>query len=88
MNSYELNASALWNRGLKENCSSVVMKLFAVENWARIEVAEYLVLCLQRLALILVTFSQKPFCTVQSLNLYLRQFNVTRGNEILFANFE
>lgn len=64
------------------------MKLFAVENWARIEVAEYLVLCLQRLALILVTFSQKPVCTVQSLNLYMRQFNVTRGNEILFANFE
>lgn len=64
------------------------MKLFAVENWARIEVSEYLFLCLQGLALILVTFSQKAFCTVQSLNLYLRQFNITMGNEILFANLE
>lgn len=65
-----------------------MLKLFAVANWARIEISEYLFLSLQRLALILVTFSQRPFCTVQSLILYLRQFNVTMGIEMLIANFE
>lgn len=59
-----------------------------MENLAIIEVPEYLFLCLRRLALILITLSQKCFCTVQLLNLRLRQFNVTMGNEILFTNLE
>lgn len=71
-------------KDLKESCSSVVLKRFAVANWARIEISEYLFLSLQKLALILVTFSERPFCNL----LYLRQFNVTMRTEMLIANFE